>query len=257
MPKDRLDGWSEIAAYLHIDVRTAQRRERESGMPVHRVPGKGLKAPVFALKRELDSWLLKEGVSAGERESEPQAIGSPDLAEPILGRMKRIIQGIELYRRDYILRFTLQRGPRGIRANIGYQCDLFNPIDARQPFVQEMTLDDSDYGHIEQMSLFKNGNQMYRLSRPKPTEKLIGYSVYRARPISLEPALTGVLYKITTSYVINRGENDIWYNHMVMPTIGIRVETSASPDFRITPSYSSPDLVMTGEHLDIAWNRRQ
>jgi hypothetical protein len=35
-PKERLDSWKEIAAYLGRDVTTVQRWEKREGMPVHR-----------------------------------------------------------------------------------------------------------------------------------------------------------------------------------------------------------------------------
>ena len=54
-PEDRLDSWKEIAAYLKRGVRTVQRWERLSDLPVHRLepdrPGS-----VFAYKQELDEW---------------------------------------------------------------------------------------------------------------------------------------------------------------------------------------------------------
>ena len=37
LPDDRLDSWKEIATYLGRGVRTAQRWEREEGLPVHRL----------------------------------------------------------------------------------------------------------------------------------------------------------------------------------------------------------------------------
>ncbi len=52
----RLDSWKAIALYVGRDVRSAQRWERERGLPVHRVPGeKG--GSVFAYSGELDDWL--------------------------------------------------------------------------------------------------------------------------------------------------------------------------------------------------------
>jgi TolB-like protein len=52
----RLDSWKAIARYIDRDVRSAQRWERERGLPVHRVPGeKG--GSVFAYTAELDDWL--------------------------------------------------------------------------------------------------------------------------------------------------------------------------------------------------------
>jgi len=52
----RLDSWKAIARHIGRDVRSAQRWERERGLPVHRVPGeKG--GSVFAYTAELDDWL--------------------------------------------------------------------------------------------------------------------------------------------------------------------------------------------------------
>src|SRR6266849_7332270 len=54
-PEDRLDSWKEIAAYLKRGVRTVQRWERSSGLPVHRLePDR--QGSVFAYKPELDTW---------------------------------------------------------------------------------------------------------------------------------------------------------------------------------------------------------
>jgi hypothetical protein len=55
-PSERLTSWKEIAAYLGCDERTAQRRETECGLPVHRMPGRK-RGSVFAFKHELDAWL--------------------------------------------------------------------------------------------------------------------------------------------------------------------------------------------------------
>jgi TolB-like protein len=52
----RLDSWKEIAAFFGRDERTVRRWEKESALPVHRVPG-GAKGRVFAYASELDLWL--------------------------------------------------------------------------------------------------------------------------------------------------------------------------------------------------------
>ena len=50
----RLDSWKEIAAYLRREVRTVQRWEKSSGLPVHRLQI-GKQGPVYAYKTELDA----------------------------------------------------------------------------------------------------------------------------------------------------------------------------------------------------------
>ena len=52
----RLDGWKAIAAYLNRGVRTAQRWEKEYGLPVRRFGGVKSES-VSADPREIDAWL--------------------------------------------------------------------------------------------------------------------------------------------------------------------------------------------------------
>lgn len=55
-PEDlRLDSWKEIAGHLRRGVTTAQRWEKDEGLPVHRLPH-GRAGSVFAWRTELDAW---------------------------------------------------------------------------------------------------------------------------------------------------------------------------------------------------------
>jgi len=56
IPSDsRLHSWKEIALYLHRDVTTVQRWEKQEGMPVHRHLHHR-RGSVYALSSELDAW---------------------------------------------------------------------------------------------------------------------------------------------------------------------------------------------------------
>jgi Tfp pilus assembly protein PilF len=55
-PEHRLDSWKEIAAFFARDERTVRRWEKESSLPVHRVPGIA-KGRVYAYESELRQWL--------------------------------------------------------------------------------------------------------------------------------------------------------------------------------------------------------
>ena len=59
-PEDRLDSWKEIAAYLKRGVRTVQRWERSSELPVHRLE-LDRQGSVFAYRQELDAWWASRG----------------------------------------------------------------------------------------------------------------------------------------------------------------------------------------------------
>ena len=63
-----LTSWKEIATFLGRDVRTVQRWERKSGLPVHRVPG-GNSHGVYAYPDEINAWL----------QHRPDVVDSPGL----------------------------------------------------------------------------------------------------------------------------------------------------------------------------------
>ncbi len=54
---DRLEGWKEIALYLRRDVRTVQRWETHSDLPIRRLDHRK-RSSVYALPDELDRWRL-------------------------------------------------------------------------------------------------------------------------------------------------------------------------------------------------------
>jgi adenylate cyclase len=72
-----LRGWKQIAAYLHRDVRTVQRWERNERLPVHRQLHLKL-GTVSAVPAELDEWLANRttplvGVQVSFRTRDPRA----------------------------------------------------------------------------------------------------------------------------------------------------------------------------------------
>ncbi|UWZ85251.1 hypothetical protein [Occallatibacter riparius] len=63
---ERLDQWKAIASYLGKDVSTVIRWAKENGLPVHRVPGKQKRRPVFAYRCEIDAWMASS-VDRGDK----------------------------------------------------------------------------------------------------------------------------------------------------------------------------------------------
>jgi Tfp pilus assembly protein PilF len=61
----RLDSWKEIALYLRRGLRTAQRWEREAGLPVRRVAGK--RGAVYAFAAEIDAWWQRRTTDGSKR----------------------------------------------------------------------------------------------------------------------------------------------------------------------------------------------
>ena len=75
-PKDRLDSWKEIAAYLKRDVTTVQRWEKREGMPVHRHLHDKV-GSVYASRVELDAWVRSRNPSSQENGNGAAALALP------------------------------------------------------------------------------------------------------------------------------------------------------------------------------------
>lgn len=70
---DRLDGWKAVAAHLRKSVRTAQRWERDLGLPVHRMQAETGEI-IYAFSLEIDAWVR-------ERERGPRVVRpAPDVS---------------------------------------------------------------------------------------------------------------------------------------------------------------------------------
>lgn len=82
-----LTGWSQIAEYLGVSVRTAQVYEREQGLPVHRLPGQ--KGRVWASTDELDTWKLNTRVPSTGHEADFAAPTVPTQPTPLLAAISR------------------------------------------------------------------------------------------------------------------------------------------------------------------------
>lgn len=55
-----ITSWKEIAEYLHCGVRTAQRWERNSQLPVARPNRAKRRSPVVALTQDIDAWVRRK-----------------------------------------------------------------------------------------------------------------------------------------------------------------------------------------------------
>lgn len=79
---DRLNSWKEIATYLGKGVRTVQRWEAQMGLPVRRLGRDGGEI-VYALRSEIDAWILRGGkavASDAPPAVEPASVDEPGVA---------------------------------------------------------------------------------------------------------------------------------------------------------------------------------
>jgi len=74
----KLVGWKEIAEYLRTSTRTAQRWERELGLPVHHT-GSSKGYSVFAFAEEFETWLKTSKGKTASTSDQPGVASSPDV----------------------------------------------------------------------------------------------------------------------------------------------------------------------------------
>jgi hypothetical protein len=178
------------------------------------------------------------------------------LPAAIARRVIAIAPETAFVRRNYHMTFDLTAHGNRTAATLAYEFEVLNLTHDTRPFTQSLTTDDTEEGIVLLMSAFCNSSAMYELEHPSAAQKWPGFTEYRGPEVRIEPARTGNLYIFRAAWRIHRGQNDIWYNHATLPTIGTTVKITASPEFDITPSFQITDLWMTKEHLDIAWNRK-
>jgi hypothetical protein len=182
--------------------------------------------------------------------------GHEGFAEQMLQKVSTLFHAKSLYRQDFALRFSLQRSGTGIRAKIETEYDLVNGSDEKQPYVQEVTVDHCERGYVEIMSVSVDGKPISFLKRPAATKTFFGYSSYQGPRLLIEPSTTGKKYTGKATWIINPNDNDFWYLHVGIPTFRAKVETTAPPEFEITPPFSVTGLLTISEHFDIVWKRR-
>jgi hypothetical protein len=90
-----LNSWKEIATYLHVCVRTAQRWSKKSAMPVHHPTGQG-RGSVFAIASELDAWVT--GVPARQQPSDAHFRTTAERTRELLEASERIWTEVEFHR---------------------------------------------------------------------------------------------------------------------------------------------------------------
>jgi hypothetical protein len=70
-PRFVLHSWKEIAAYLGLSVRTAQRWGHDLRLPVHRPNHRDRRGAVFAFSEEIDGWLHSTPVGLPRKPTVP------------------------------------------------------------------------------------------------------------------------------------------------------------------------------------------
>lgn len=92
LPKDRLDSWKEIAAYLKRDVTTVQRWEKREAMPVHRHLHDKV-GSVYSSQAELDAWVRSRNHRPAQENGTGALIHSPtaQTPPPVRARWKFVV----------------------------------------------------------------------------------------------------------------------------------------------------------------------
>ena len=109
-----LTGWKEIANYLGMGVRTVQRYERQSGLPVRRPAGRPSAGAVLATKAELDGWVKASPIRETFRLRDLQ----PDSASAALAINRGVSEMKRLREEMSELHNHMKRTVRTLQVNI-------------------------------------------------------------------------------------------------------------------------------------------
>lgn len=103
-----LRSWKDIASYLGVTERTARRWQRERGLPVRKEIG-GRRSTVFAYRREIDEWLVREGNPESAR-GDGKTGGGATAAAETAGSLQDTVPGTSAVQQaPSALRFVSQR----------------------------------------------------------------------------------------------------------------------------------------------------
>jgi len=84
--RQRLETWGEIATYLGVEIRTAQRWEKRMALPVRRLDGG---QAVYALADDLDAWRAARERGSRDGTIDPTPITPASAAPADLGAAAR------------------------------------------------------------------------------------------------------------------------------------------------------------------------
>jgi hypothetical protein len=96
----KLEGWSQIATYLDMGIRTLQDYEKNHGLPIIRV-GKGKKPRIVAYKVELKKWLDEFYVRKDDEEQQTEKevpneqteqVGKVTISNPLKRRLNKYLR---------------------------------------------------------------------------------------------------------------------------------------------------------------------
>lgn len=124
---DRLDGWKEIAVYVGKTIRTAQRWERELGMPIHRIPGTA-RDIVYALRTEIDAWRVTIETTKATTEPESQA---PIEQTVRSSRYRWIVATVALFALSLLYLLLQSDGPPAHWRVVDDRLDVFDDQDRK------------------------------------------------------------------------------------------------------------------------------
>lgn len=116
-----LSGWKEIASYLRKGVRTAQRYERQLGLPVRRPAGKA-SGSVIATKAELDGWVKASPI----REIFHLGNSQPESSSQTRALKNGMSEMVQLRDQMLALRHDLRRSVDLLHNNVSELLDTLN-----------------------------------------------------------------------------------------------------------------------------------
>ncbi len=84
-----LKSWKEVASYLGVGIRTAQRWKDERGLPIRQPSGAKRSSAVLAVPDEVDRWLAQSSDTLPQQKPEPAALRRVNVTDTLWRRNAR------------------------------------------------------------------------------------------------------------------------------------------------------------------------
>jgi hypothetical protein len=112
-----LNGWKDIAAYLHCSIRTAQRWELEGGLPISR-PVPYRRSCVLADSKQLDRW-LRNGFLRAHHHRANKYVTTVERSQQLLSEVYQSHQQLRLRMKTFRSRMSALLATRSRRKGPG------------------------------------------------------------------------------------------------------------------------------------------
>jgi hypothetical protein len=185
-----------------------------------------------------------------------------DQQPEIKERLRAILLGTKLFRKNYNLRYQFTAVEDGMRIQVEYDFELINPTDQTLSFDQVVQFETAERPELEYLSLVSTQEKYHESVKliPKQDDPLV---LEAKKSVKIQPSSRGITYRFGGKWCTTYPKQSWYAQHFGFPTIGVTVTIDGPDSFEVsaTPTplhegkvWKYEGLFMPGNHFNIRWN---